>query len=214
MAAPGPLAWVFGEYLAPPVVVGESWPWPWPYADPWPSPWPSQIAQLLPPSAVLWDMGPTSKLRGFLEAIGFECERIRRRNLDLIEESDPRTATETIENWEQALGLPDDQVPVLPTTLPERRAVVVAKLTGRAGQNYDFFEALCLSCGYPLVSITNPQMMRVGARVGDRVYGAAYVYTMILTLGPAPTGAMSHADFERVIRAATHSHIVDIFVYT
>ncbi len=44
-----------------------------------------------------------------LTGLAEELTRIELRALDLIEESDPRSAEETIEQWEEMLGLPDEQ---------------------------------------------------------------------------------------------------------
>lgn len=172
------------------------------------------LAQLLPPSENMWKLEVGSVLRSLLNAVGDTCESITARGVDLINESDPRTADETISDWERIVGLPDDQVPVIPADLASRRVAVVSKLVSQGGQNQAFFMALCLACGYPLLSISVHPMLRVGFRVGDRCYGVTYTYTMTLTLGPPLAGALARADFERVIRHATHAGIVDIFVYT
>lgn len=174
----------------------------------------SQLAKLLPPGA-LWDLESDSTLIKLLTGMGDELERLQQRGLTLIDESDPRSASETLEEWEKALGLPDERVTSISTDTYKRRTTITQKYVGRGGQNYEYFASLCAACGYPLQSIFKhqSQMLRVGARVNDRVYGKSYAYTITITLNAPTEGALSHADFERVIRHITHSHITVIFVY-
>jgi uncharacterized protein YmfQ (DUF2313 family) len=165
---------------------------------------------------VLWDLETDSKLYRTLSAIADELERVRQRGLQLMEETDPRTASETLEDWERCLSLPDMLIAVLPATLAGRRLAITQKYTSAVGggQSYSFFAKLTLSCGYPLLSITTGNMCRVGARVGDRCFGTAFVFTLILTVSPAELGALTHAQLEAVVRDAAHAHIKCLFVYT
>ena len=174
----------------------------------------SQIAKLLPPG-VLWNFEEDSTLRGALLGIADEFTRVRIRGTHLIDETDPRTASETLEDWERVLGLPDELITTIPAGMPERRVAITQKVVSRGGQNYDFFDVLCAAAGYPLVSIElfAESVLRAGFRVSDRVYGDVYAYTMHVTVDP-PTGAyLTNAELERVIRAATHSHIEVMFTF-
>lgn len=177
-------------------------------------PYSRQLADLLPPG-VVWDLEADSEIRKVLLACADEYERVRERGWALIEETDPRTATETIAEWEEALGLPDERVTAIPSTIAERRVAVTQKYTGRGGQNYEFFENLCNDCGYPLDSIVKgiTFMLRVGFRCSDRVYGDNYAHSMRLVLEPHTPDALPQADFERVIRHVAHSHIQVEFEY-
>lgn len=176
----------------------------------------SQLIKLLPPGS-LWFLEQVSDLRALLAGLGDELERVRLRGVDLINESDPRTATETIGEWETALGLPDAQVPVLSAILAERRSAVVQKLVATGGQNPAFYARLATACGWTLISVTPyaSKVLRVKARVGDRVYGAGYAYSLLVTFHtPGGAGSLAVADLERVFRAATHAHITVVFSYT
>lgn len=185
-------------------------------ADDTPTAYASQLQKLLPPGRLWGDVDSGTTLRKLLTALGDEFDRVRLRGVNLVEETDPRTAAETIDDWERMLSLPDEQVTEIPVLLSARQVAVTQKLVGRGGQNYSFFERLCEACGYPLISIERfaESMLRVGSRVGDRVYGEVFAYTMKLTLGP-PVGSYLDVDaFERVIRHVTHAHIQVQFVYT
>lgn len=174
----------------------------------------SRLLDLLPPGR-LWELEAGSTLHRLMVGVGDEVDRVITRARDLFEETDPRSATETIGDWERVLALPDEQVIAIPATLAQRRVAVTQKLVGRTGQNLSFFTALCAACGYPVNQIERfaTSMLRVNGRVGARVYGEAWAYTMRITLNAPTAGALSVADFERVVRHATHAHIVVVFIY-
>jgi uncharacterized protein YmfQ (DUF2313 family) len=174
----------------------------------------SRLLDLLPPGR-LWELEAGSTLHRLMVGVGDEVDRVITRARDLFEETDPRTAIETIGDWERVLALPDEQVIAIPATLAQRRVAVTQKLVGRTGQNLSFFTALCAACGYPVNQIERfaTSMLRVNGRVGARVYGEAWAYTMRITLNAPTAGALSVADFERVVRHATHAHIVVVFTY-
>lgn len=164
------------------------------------------LIQLLPPGGV-WDASPGAVLYATLQAVADELERVRLRGLDLIEESDPRTATETIDAWERMVGLPDAQVPELPATLEARRVAVTAKLVATGGQSLAYWTALVEAAGYTLVRIELASMTRVGARVGARAYGDAWAYSMALVAADPVPGALTQAQLLAVVRANVHAHI-------
>jgi uncharacterized protein YmfQ (DUF2313 family) len=174
-----------------------------------------QLKALLPPG-VLYNVEPDSTLSKLFEGIADELTRINARGVDLINESDPRTATETLAEWEEVVGLPDELVTAIPATTAERRVAITQKYISRGGQNYGFFETLCAACGYPLVSISLyvSQVLRVGFRVRARVYGLNYAFTMHVTVGNIVwMDRLTTAQFEAVIRHATHAHIRVVFTY-
>src|SRR5579885_1873701 len=67
---------------------------------------------------------------------------------DLLEvESDPRLTLEMLSDWERAFGLPDDCMgPV--TTIEERRARLLYRMTLLGGQSREFFISLAAAFGY------------------------------------------------------------------
>jgi len=175
----------------------------------------SHLVKLLPPG-VLWDFEGTSELRKTLVAMGDEFQRVEDRGVDLIEESDPRTATETIGDWEEMVSLPDEQVTEISADIAERRIAVTQKLVGRSGQDDDFYERLCAACGFSLISITRHanDMTRSGtAESGDTLSGVAWAYAITLRVLET-LNALTEEQFEAVVRAATHSHITVVFIYT
>lgn len=170
-----------------------------------------QLKFLLPPG-VAFDLEADSDVTATLTACAAELSRVDSRGDDVINESDPRTAEETIELWEKILGIPDAQIPVLPSTLTLRRLAVTAKYTARGGQNSAFFIALAAACGYT-VTLARTAVLRVGFRVNDRCFGAAWAYSLSITVTAIAGDALSQDDFERVMQHATHAHITDVFSY-
>ncbi len=170
------------------------------------------LKQLLPPGQIRDRIEADSVLSNTMIAAAGEFVRIDARGVDLGNESDPRTADETIADWERIVGLPDEQVTEIPATLALRRLAVTQKYVARGGQSVSFFTGLALSMGY-VVTLLKTQVLRVGFRVSDRVYGAGFAYSLEILVA-APTGTvLPQADFERVMRHHTHSHITLIFTY-
>lgn len=111
----------------------------------------SQALKQLLPRGRLWNLEQDSEISNTLLAIGGELARVDARGMDLIKETDPRTATETIADWERILALPDDRVLAIPGTLAARRVAATAKFVAREGQSVAFFVRLAAACGYTLL---------------------------------------------------------------
>lgn len=175
-----------------------------------------QLADLFPTGRA-WSREADAQLTKVRIAIADELARVDDRGVDLIEESDPRTATETLADWERVLRIPDEQILTVPVANADRRVAITSKFTGiRGGQNVEFFERLCLSCGYVVtISRYQDQIFRAGrGRSGDRATGSLWGYVMLVTVNDPPAGpALTHAELEAVVRKHTHSHIRVVFEY-
>ena len=128
-----------------------------------------QMFQKLLPQGEAWNREEGSVLSKLLETFAEEFARIHQRGLDLIEESDPRTTTELIDEWEHSLGLPDPCIGSV-STLKERREQVRAKLVTMRGQGrVDYFD-LADSLGFD-VGISEPSPFRSGqSSSGEPIY--------------------------------------------
>jgi len=152
-----------------------------------------QLQQLLPPGAVI-TREQEATLTKLLRAIATELARVDTRGEELIVERDPSQADETLEDWEEALGLPDC---ANPTTLAARRAAVVAKLVGIEDQSAASYIALTAALGYtggrvvtrpyaPFAagSLTGEALTNMGIHHGDSlaslVPGPGWPYVWIL----------------------------------
>lgn len=174
-----------------------------------------QLRQLLPPGR-LWNLEPDSVLSKLLLGAAEELARVDARGLVLVEESDPRTATETLAEWERLLGLPDEDVLEVPATTEARRQAVVSKLLKAGGQSRAYYITLAAACGY-VVTIYDEyglELFRVNRqRVGDRLYGPAWAHTWKVTVQPPAGSALTHAELERILRRVAPAHTAVIFEY-
>jgi uncharacterized protein YmfQ (DUF2313 family) len=173
-----------------------------------------QLKHLLPPGAV-WLLEASSWISRTLLAASDELARIEQRGLDLIEESDPRTATETLPDWERVLGLPDSCVVTIPGTAAARRLAITQKLVRQGGQHSGFYVALAAACGYTVAVVEGfgSSIFRAGSRCGARVYGTAWAHVWQIDIDPPSGAALTHAELECIITRASPAHTVVLFNY-
>lgn len=174
-----------------------------------------QLKQLLPPGR-LWNLEPGSGLSKLLLGLAEELVRVDARGLVLVEEGDPRTTSELLDEWERMLGLPDEDVLEVPGTVEERRQAILSKLLKTGGQSRAYYIGLAAAAGY-VVSIYDGyagELFRVNRqRIGDRLYGPSWAHTWKVTVQP-PTGpALSTDTLERILRRVAPAHTVVIFEY-
>lgn len=189
------------------------------------------LRQLLPRGAA-WDFAPDGPFAQLLAALAAEFARIDARAVDLLDEADPRTALETLIDWERVAGLPDACTGE-PDNVGERHVALVQKLTGLGGQSPADFIDLAALIGFE-IDIEEHRPMRVGARVGDRCKGEDWAHAWTVHVQPfdgagRPVLAMAHfkvgdpvgtrvrgfgsLDLECVIGRAAPAHTNVIFAY-
>ena len=101
----------------------------------------TMLVQLLPMGAA-WQ-GP--ELHALLEGLAAEFARLEAQADELVEEADPRTATQSLGDWERVLGLPGDCF--VPTTIEGRREAILARLRFQGGPTRAKFEEILASFG-------------------------------------------------------------------
>lgn len=111
-----------------------------------------EALKALLPGGPAWNREVTGKLRKLLAGIADELVRLDARIDDLLDEMDPRTATETLDQWEAMLGLPDPCAPV-PTTTEDRRAAIIGQLLRPVSGTKAFFISLAAAMGYDVTII-------------------------------------------------------------
>ncbi|MFB0874557.1 YmfQ family protein [Sphingobium sp. sgz301303] len=109
----------------------------------------AQMQALLPRGAA-WARETGSMLSALLSAFAQECARLDARAHALLEEVDPRTASEMLGDWEAVLGLPDTCT-AAETQIDARRRAAWRKLAYQAGQTPAFFVSLAATMGYQIV---------------------------------------------------------------
>lgn len=140
------------------------------------------LAALLPRGRA-WPRDPHSVNMRLLHSEADELARIDARASDLLEESDPGTALELLGDWERVAGLPDACTPA-PDSIAERRAALIARLTGQGGQTPAYFVELAASIGY-VITIDEFRPFRAGMRCGERLYDTAWAHAWRVNVQPA-----------------------------
>lgn len=104
----------------------------------------SALQALLPPG-VAWPRDADAELTALIRALSYEYSRVKRRGRTLLEELDPRTTFELLEDWERVYGLPDC---TSPTTLAGRRSALHGKMLGHGDPTLAYFVGIVESLGY------------------------------------------------------------------
>lgn len=171
-----------------------------------------QLKQLLPRGA-LWRLDPDSWLSKLLLAIAGEFARIDARGGDLVREWDPRTALETLPEWERVLGV----VPPDGATATDRQLAITALMVARGGATPAYFEALAASLGFVATVVettANTWRMDVDLALTTVPYS---MVTWEFRVGTARTpdrlGGRSVLELERVINLARPAHTVISYNY-
>lgn len=176
-----------------------------------------QLQQLFPPG-VIWNFESDSELTKLVLGMAGELARVDARSDDLMEETDPRTASETLSDWETMLGLPDAVIPVIPGTDAERRLAITQTVIRRGGQNAAYYIGIALACGYPGATVQDgfsSGVLRAGFHAGDLCYGLDRAYHWEVTVPGSPSGThLTHAQLEAAITAVKPSHTTVTFNYT
>ncbi|WP_153114628.1 YmfQ family protein [Rhodocyclus tenuis] len=131
--------------------------------------------QALLPSGAAWPRAANAALTRLLDALAEEFARVDARGGSALDEADGRAALELLADWERVCGLPDTCGAGVATTLQERRAAVVAKLTALGGASPSYFLGLAEAMGYTVeLDEFRPFLTGVN-RCGDRLGGGAAV---------------------------------------
>jgi uncharacterized protein YmfQ (DUF2313 family) len=127
--------------------------------------------QALLPSGPAWPREPEAVLTKVLAAEADGLARAHNRTADLVDEADPRSARELLGDWERVAGLPDPCSAGIATTLQERRAAVVTRLTATGGQSIVYFTGIAAGLGYQVTIDEFRPFVCGRSRCGDRLNG-------------------------------------------
>jgi uncharacterized protein YmfQ (DUF2313 family) len=135
----------------------------------------AQVLADLLPRGWAWPRDPRSTLMHVMRGLAGEFARIHARDCDLLAESYPGTATETLTDWERICGLPDPCTGPL-ETLQERRWAILAKLASRGGQSRQYYIDIAAAVGFH-ITIQEFEPFRVGRNVtGQAIYGLEWIF--------------------------------------
>ncbi|MEQ8585165.1 MAG: DUF2313 domain-containing protein [Thalassobaculaceae bacterium] len=122
----------------------------------------------LAPVGQAWPRDPDARFPRLLHGLAGELARTHNRALDLIEEADPRTADEMLEDWERVAGFPDPCIP-LASEAEARRLAVVGRLAARGGQSAAYYTLLCAGLGYAVTIADYHEFIAGEGEAGDMV---------------------------------------------
>lgn len=181
--------------------------------------------QALLPQGPAWPRDAGATLTKLLQAMADELARVDSRAATLIGETDPRTTSELLADWERVAGLPDTCVTAAQTTA-QRRAALHARLTTLGGQKGAYFIALAASLGYT-VTITEFHQHTVADDVEYPLYGHPWQFAWQVNAPQNTVGTLSVTDtvadplawwgnelLECVIRRLKPAHTHTLFAYS
>lgn len=154
--------------------------------------------QALMPPGLAWVRDADTILTSFLRALAYSFARVSRRALDLLEEVDPRTTYELLEDWERVYGLPDDCA--TPTTLAGRRAALLAKMNGNLDPSKANLIARALIVGYDLMiyEYKRDDLFDCESSCEDFLYDDKWMYLWSATYWPGDSDAELICALEQV----------------
>lgn len=174
------------------------------------------LKKLLPPGRI-WRLVTEATLSKLFHGVGDELARVEQRGRDWVEETDPRTATETLDDWERVLALPDEDILAIPATDAERRTAIVQKLLRTGGQSPAYYESVALAAGWTVTVVEDygATVARCGtAECPDPMNSPQWAFVWRVEVNPGPAaGALSSAELERVLNRVKPAHTLVVFEY-
>lgn len=183
-----------------------------------------QLKQLLPIGAA-WNVDSDSVLSKFVLGLAEELARVDQRARNLLDETDPRTVSELLADWEAAFGLPDPCVGPGQTET-QRRAALLARVTGLGGATPAYFIATAAALGYT-VTVTEFSPFDVDDDCDTVILSEAWAYAWQVN-GPLntvveftcedgadePLAQWSNASLECVLSRLKPAHTYILFSYS
>ena len=152
-----------------------------------------RLLGLLPPGDA-FSRSPDSVLYDVCDRVAIEFARVDERVSELLVESIPSRCTELLDDWEAALGLPDDCYS--PTSTEERRAAIVSRLVGTGGNSLADYTALAAALGYSAPTFTTyPAFLSGRGRSGDRITNGPWRSTAMVSIAPGAFDALLECAF-------------------
>ena len=134
-----------------------------------------QLQALLPTGAA-WPRQDGATLTAIIRAMADGLARCDFRARALLDEFDPRTASELLTDWETELGLPDSCAGQA-ETIKGRRDAIITKLTSIGDQSPVYFIKVAELLGYSIIIEEHDQFRFGRNRFGDRFVGGGWQHT-------------------------------------
>lgn len=146
-----------------------------------------ELLKSLWPEGKAWNREEGSMFDVLNEGLAVELARIEERVQNLLNEADPRTAFEALDDWENVVGIPDD-CESQAATITERQAAIVRRLRYRGALTKTFLTELAALLEYE-IEIDETFPFRMGKnRMGDPMYGANWKFWFTVRIEEFETG--------------------------
>jgi hypothetical protein len=148
-----------------------------------------------------WMRHPGTWTYKLFDGLAVEVARLRERIVDLDAESNPGAPVEMVDEWEEALDLPDPLLPA-PETLEERQQLIAAKLLDSIGHTETDLRAIAASLGYEYIRITRLEPFECGhSECGAPLDNDFYSHVVVIGYAPGDLDEALEAALLRVKRA-------------
>lgn len=97
------------------------------------------------PTGRAWSREADRRHSRAITGLSAECVRIQNRGNALLDEADPSTALQSLDDWERIMGLPE--FGYIPSTTAARRSVICGKLAAQGGQSRAYFLSVIEAMG-------------------------------------------------------------------
>ena len=134
------------------------------------------------PNGRAWAKHVKSNLYKLILGISIEFVRFEKRILDAYDEMDPRTASETLPEWEDVFQSRNNCGDKTAQTINERRSLLLQREASRGGSSAKYFIDAVSKLGFQ-AEIKNHNRFRVGSRTGQRLNNHddwAFTWTLVL----------------------------------
>lgn len=168
------------------------------------------LQSLLPPG-VAWTREPGTELYELCLALSYEFARVKKRGKQLLEELDPRTTLEMLEDWERVYGLPD--ACVTPTTIAGRRAALLAKFIGFGDPSVPNLITIGTQLGYADTAINeyvHDDLFVCTSTCIEYLYGADWMFVWEVTATSGDVDDVQRCSYEQI----APDHTIVNFYYT
>jgi len=166
----------------------------------------TKMQSYLPPGRA-WTRDSDATMTIFQRALAYTFARIARRALDLLEEIDPTTTYELLEDWERVYGLPDECYQ--PTTIATRRAALQTKMQGNDSPTKANLIALAATLGYTVAinEYKRADVFTCNSDCSDALVEDEWMFVWTLSYWPGSADARLLCTIENV--TPQHTTLVD-----
>lgn len=136
------------------------------------------LTHLLPPGPA-WERKKGSPGSAVLTACANALSRIDAIAMRLLEEADPRTCSETFQDWMRVYGIPDECMQAVDELTEEQMRQALLLLVRRSGLTKAFFQELGAIFDID-IETGSADPFSVDSRVDSRIYGDEWAHAYVL----------------------------------